>query len=472
MSINQSIALGLLLVGVVVTLSAPSHAQCGELNWVEAINQALDANQALVAARQTLDAQQKDIAKARSKMLPSIKFSGLGWASEAETFSSSLGLIPARGALGFGQLNETLYNHADIDALGSQKHLYQSQAESYENARTQTIAAAGQGYLGVLLAQALMALQRENLGLTKKSLGIAQAQKSSGEVPYRNVLRWESQVYADERQVVAQKSSLLQSRFRFNQVRNRPAEEVCMLEQLTVEKDGFIFSSNVIVDAISEDAKAAVARNYLVNLGFERSHVLRSLDAEIEAQERTMKSARRWMIPSLDAMTLGSVFARTSGAGSDVKESGALFWIAGLTLDWKVLQGGSFIAQMNQSKAELWSLKSQRNDIATSLEENIRGTVAVAMASFEEIGLSVQQAETAAKNYELTAEAYLVGEAALVDLLDAQQLLLGANTAAREALYMFLSDLLTVEQSIDYFPFLEGDAGSRVRELEAKLQES
>ncbi len=469
---NQSIAFGLLLVGVVVTLSAPAHAQCGELTFVEAINQALDANQALVAARQTLDAQQKDIAIARSKMIPSLKFTGFGYVMESETYSSNIGLLPARGALGFATVKETLYNHPYIDQLGAQKHLYESQREAYENRRTQTISAAGQGYLGVLLAEALMALQRENLGLTKESLGITQAQESFGEVPYRNVLRWQSQVYGDQQQVVAQKSSLLRSRFRFNQVRNRPTEEVCRLEQLTVEQDGFIFSSEVIAEAISEDEKAAVARDYLVNLGLERSHVLRGLDAEIRAQERQMKAARRWLIPSLNAFGFGSVFASTSGSGSDVKDKGSVFWNVGLALDWNVIEGGSFIATKNQSEAELWSLKSQRNDTATSLEENIRGTVAVAMASFETIGLSTQQAETAAKNYELTAEAYLVGEATLIDVLDAQQLLLSANTAAREALYQFLSDLLTVEQSIDYFPFLEGDAGSRVRELEAKLQGS
>ena len=67
-------------------------------------------------------------------------------------------------------------------------------------------------------------------------------------------------------------------------------------------------------------------------------------------------------------------------------------------------------------------------------------------------------------------EAYLDGESTLLDLIDAQQQLIGANTSARQALYQFLSDLLTLEQSIAYYPFLESDAGTRVRELEAKLQ--
>ena len=126
---------------------------------------------------------------------------------------------------------------------------------------------------------------------------------------------------------------------------------------------------------------------------------------------------------------------------------------------------------MNLEKAVLYSLQSQRTDTATALEENIRGTVAVAIASFENIGLANLQSETATLNYELVNEAYLEGEATFLELLDSQQQLLNAEKAATQALYGFLSDLLTVEQSVNYFPFLESDAEDRIRSLEAMLRE-
>jgi len=46
-----------------------------------------------------------------------------------------------------------------------------------------------------------------------------------------------------------------------------------------------------------------------------------------------------------------------------------------------------------------------------------------------------------------------------------------AEKAAKQALYGFLSDLLTVEQWINYFPVMEPDADARIRELEARLRE-
>ena len=93
-SIRQTRTMSVLFVALACLLSAPAHAQCGELTWLEAINQGLEANQALVAARQTLDAQQKDLAIARSTMLPDLFFLGQGQASKETTFSSSGGVIP------------------------------------------------------------------------------------------------------------------------------------------------------------------------------------------------------------------------------------------------------------------------------------------------------------------------------------------------------------------------------------------
>jgi outer membrane protein len=469
-SIQQTRTTNMLLVALACLPSAPVHAQCGQLTWLEAINQGLEANQALVAARQTLDAQQKDLAIARATMLPNLVFLGWGQTSKTTTFSSSGGVIPKQTVLAGGEVAETLYNQSFIDSLGAQKHLYASQQETFEDTRNQTIAEVGQSYVGVLLAAALMGLQYENVTLSQQSLDLTEAQEQAGEVPYSNVLRTKSQLYGAQQQVVAQKSSLLQSRFAFNQVRNRPAEEDCELEPLNVERNGFVFSSGVVAESLADDAKASLLRDYLVELGLERSRSLKSLDAEIMAQQRTVKSGRRWLIPSLDANFYAATFLKTSEDEMGDTRDGDFIWQGALELQWNVLDGGAFIAKMNQSKAQFWSLSSQRNNLATALEENIRGTAAMAIAAFERIGLAVLQAETAEENFALVREAYLDGDSTLLDLIDAQDQLISANTSERQALYQFLSDLLTLEQSIAYFPFLEPDAGVRVRELESKLQ--
>lgn len=467
---NAHALAALLVVAATSACGTLARAQCGELTLADAVQQALDANQALVAARETLEARHKDIAIARSTMLPAIGGGLLGQFSKDRTFSSSAGVIPERVLKGGAEITQTLYNQSYIDALGAQKHAYESQRHTLEDTRNQTIAEVGQSYVGLLLAEALMMLQEENVTLSEGSLELTEAQESAGEVPYSNVLRMRSQLYGAQQGAVSQKGNVLRSRFGFNQVRNRPAEEVCVLQPLTVDDDGFVFASTIVAEALTDDEGASLVRDFLVELGIDRSPSLRSLDAQIRAEQREMKSSRRWLIPSLDAAAATAGFFKTDGAGSSATQDNEFFWQAGVSLGWNVLDGGAFIATMNQNKLEFWSLRSQRNNLATSLEEDIRGTAATAMASFERIALADLQARAAAENFALVNEAYLDGASTLLDLIDAQDQLITASTSARQALYQFLSDLLSLEQSIAYYPFLEADAAARARELEAELR--
>jgi outer membrane protein len=126
---------------------------------------------------------------------------------------------------------------------------------------------------------------------------------------------------------------------------------------------------------------------------------------------------------------------------------------------------------MNRTKAEFGSLRWERQNQASALEQDIRSTAAVAMQSFAVIELADQQLAAAKENYELVNEAYLNGATSFLDVIDAQELLLSASIATRQAVYQFLSDLLSLEQSMAYYPFFEQDAPARVRELEAKLRQ-
>ena len=469
MTKQEKFTASLLVFAATLSIGSPVRAECGEVTLVEVVHQALDANQALAAAGHTLDAQEKEVAIKRAGMLPRLNGAGSGVISSGATFSATAGVIPEKTTQAAGVIQQTLYDQSKIDALGSQKHLFRSQQSDYESARADTIAGAGQDYVGLLLSEALLEVQEQNLSLTQESLEITKSQEEAGAVLYRDVLRWQAQVYADQQKVVTQKSSVLTSRFALNQTRNRPSEEVCSLRDLDVESAGFVFSSPVVAEALTDPHRAALLRDYLVDLGIERSPTITSLDAQLRYQERIAKSARRWLIPSLEATAGGAIFLKTGGGGSDVQSSGDTFWQAQGVLSWSILDGGAYISTMNLEKAQLHALQAERTDTATAIEEQVRAAAAVAIASFENIGLSGLQSETANQNYELVNEAYLEGAATFLELLDSQQQRVNAERAARQALYGFLSDLLAVEQSVNYFPFMESDAEARVRELEKRL---
>ena len=87
--LRQTIQLAICIAGSAGSFTHSAQAQCGELTFLEAIEQALAANHALAASRNTLDAQQKEVAIARSSMLPQLTGSGKGIISSGATFSAS-----------------------------------------------------------------------------------------------------------------------------------------------------------------------------------------------------------------------------------------------------------------------------------------------------------------------------------------------------------------------------------------------
>ena len=442
------------------------------LGWVEAINQALSANQSLAAAQENLEASHKNVSIARADLLPSLSVLGSFSESKSATFSENSGVIPSTTGMVGGTVNQMIYNQRSFANHNIQKDLYASQEEQLRNTRFGIISAAGQAYIGVLLALDMLQVQTENRNLTEQNLQVARDRERVGSTDLKEVLRWQSQLYANEQNLADQRSSVVVNRIALNQVRDQPAEDVYTLEKLTVEKNGFIFSSDVVVEAIPQEDKARMVRDYLVDLGLANSPLLTSLDREIAAQQRQLRSNRRWLIPSLNLAAGADGFVLTSGEGDDLVDEDKGFWKVGVTVNWPIFDGGANFARVHQAVSQVRSLESQRRELESSLEQGIRSAVEVAMTDYRKIGLARAQAETAEQSYHLVYDAYLVGEVSLLDLLDAQSQRVSANASATTTLYTFLADLLSAEQATGYFPFLEpqDQVESRIRELERRLQ--
>ena len=470
---KKSFGMGLCLFTLFLCAGPVLAAAQETLGWVEAINQALSANQSLAAAQEDLEASQRNVRIARGDLLPGLRLLGSFSESQSATFSENSGVIPSTTGMVGGVINQMIYNQRAFANHNIQKDLYSSREEQLRNTRFDIISAAGRAYIGVLLAQDMLQVQSDNRDLTEQNLQVARDRERVGATDLKEVLRWQSQLYGNEQALAGRQSSVVVSRIALNQVRDRPAEEVCTLERLTVEENGFIFSSDVVVESASKkEGGARIVRDYLVDMGLKNSPLLLSLDREIDAQQRHLRSNRRWLIPSFNLSAGADGFVLTSGDGDELVEEDKGFWKVGVTVNWPIFDGGANFARVHQSVSQVRSLESRRKELESSLEQGIRSSVEVAMADCRKIRLAQAQSETAEQNYHLVYDAYLVGEVSLLDLLDAQSERVSAKASATTALYTFFEDLLSAEQAIGYFPFLapQDEVETRIRELEHKLQ--
>jgi outer membrane protein TolC len=288
------------------------------------------------------------------------------------------------------------------------------------------------------------------------------------------VLRWKTQLYAAEKNIAGQIASVRINRIALNQVQDKPEEQFDVLEKLTIEKDGFIFSSSFVDRVLENESSMLILRDYLVELGLGNSPVLGSMDAEISAQERQLKSDKRWLIPKFSLMAgADELFLISDDADGNRQKNGLDFWFVGATVNWNVFSGGSNFSKIKQQKIQAQELQFQRKEAMTSQEKAIRSNITQLIADYQKVSLAEEQAEVADQNYSMVYESYLLGEVSLLVLLDAQEQKFKADYSAVIAYYTFLIDLLSLEESIGYFPFLEPqeEVDLIIDELERRLVE-
>jgi outer membrane protein TolC len=91
--------------------AGPTLAQDNEtLGWLEAINQALSANQSLAAAQEDLEGAHEDVAIAKANFLPSVDVNGLFLEAKAQSVSPNAGVIPSTTGLVGATLNQMIYD--------------------------------------------------------------------------------------------------------------------------------------------------------------------------------------------------------------------------------------------------------------------------------------------------------------------------------------------------------------------------
>jgi outer membrane protein TolC len=191
----------------------------------------------------------------------------------------------------------------------------------------------------------------------------------------------------------------------------------------------------------------------MVEESFGNSPELAALDANIDVQERVLRSATNsfWSPTIALQGQVTNVFSR-EGEGTEpfsIPQLGFttlkpkdLSWNIGLNFSFPLFSGGE---------------KFARDAIAERIEQRIRSALHVAGASNASIEQAKLAAEAAGKSLKVVQDSYSQGLVSIVELLDAQYAALLTDQAAANAVYDFLIDLMEVERAYGRFNFFSTD---------------
>ena len=120
---------------------------------------------------------------------------------------------------------------------------------------------------------------------------------------------------------------------------------------------------------------------------------------------------------------------------------------------YPLLTGGARFSVKAQASEELAQIETERRSTAQRVEGRVRSAVHTMGAALANIELSRDAADAAQSNFELVQDSYSRGLGSIIDLLDAQNVVLIVGLRASNAIYNFLIELMKVERAAGRFDF-------------------
>lgn len=188
-----------------------------------------------------------------------------------------------------------------------------------------------------------------------------------------------------------------------------------------------------------------------VNAAFLKRPDYQATTKKLKISEERVGLAQGRRFPALNMV---GDFNEKSGTDDDFKEN----WTLGLRLSMPIFDGGTISADVSRSKMEL--LKAKEDERALRLE--ITREVRDAHLSIENAGDRINAASTAVEsakeNLRIEQLKYKTGAGTSTDVIDAQTILLRAETDYYQALYDKYIALASLRRAIGEV-FAEGEAG-------------
>jgi len=437
-----------------VLLNEDAVATGPEYGLVDIARMALDQNQDLQAEQFGVRAGLQEIARARANLLPQVGASA-GHTLRKDTPFVSAGLFAERTSDAAISLDQLLYSDAASANLKIQKELQRTRLASLREFELDVVQAATTSYYTVLNARSQLAVQENNLRITRANLELAEDRVRLGRSTAADVYRWQAEVARAQILVLNARAALYQSWETLNRILHKPQGARLALREATFDEP-FVMTREEFHKLVQSRADYARFSRFYIDRALRQAPELEQLDAQIVAKRRELTSQRRayWLpdvsvggryTSNLDQSGLGA----GPQAGQDLND-----WSVGVQATLPLFSGGLKKANVSRASFELRQLESLRASTEERVEEQIRNQLHAAQAAYFQIDLAASAAEASRRNFELVSDAYARGTVTVIELLDAQDTSLAASAAAAESLHNFLITIMSVQRAVGGYDYL------------------
>jgi outer membrane protein TolC len=417
-------------VGLGAARAGAAEGALPELTLEQALARAKQRNWNLAAEKSRLAQAQTAIESAWSLLLPNIAAQGKYTRNYAEvqfgTAAGSLLVQPVNQLDGAISFQAPLIVPAAYPGLKAVKANVSASEASYEVSEDNVLFSVAQTFYAAAVSDQVLVARQSNIDVAKATLANAQTRLAAGTVTKVDVDRAEL--------------ALVRNQQLFLEARHGRDQSYRALRTLIGAQHEMF-----VVAAPETPAAPPAEKDDLPN-------VLK-LRPEFRALEMTAKAA------DLNRITDGLKWSPSISAFGNARRFNYqnfhfdnYSWAVGLQLDWVIYDGGARDAQRHTAAAQL----SEANARAQALSENISDDLANGRSLFATKQSALQAATRAVtlatETLELVRTQYEAGTVTQVDLLQAQDYLVGAQEALAQARFDLAVADLTFRRASGTFP--------------------
>ncbi len=428
---------------------------------IQILQKGIDESLDLKISYKDVAFSEQEIRDAYSQFLPDLEVSATSSVMDEYRTNPQLG-IAEQSLKGTGQLQQLIYSEKAIANLKIQKLSGEAQKFTTRQQINDVALNYYIDYFNILRAKTHVAIQSENLALSKKNLELTRLKVNVGAVGQADVYRWESEVANSTQAMIEAKADLTLAKIVLNSHLNGVLPEMYDVEDIGLEDDVFLhFTFSNLNQFVQRPNELRLITKFLVQEAQRNHPAKKQLVANAQAMERQLLMNKRlYYSPSVALQAqMDEVFWR-DGAAS-VPLPGQSFhdtsWNIGLNISFPLFDGNR--RQINVQKGRIQSdqLQLQLKNLDNNLELNVKSKTIGLLTAGTNLEYSKKSAVNALKNFELVQNSYKEGATSIITILDAQKVALTSWLAHSNSVYNYLIGFLELENSIGYFHMLASD---------------
>jgi outer membrane protein len=453
-------------------LDRPGVEAALALSLEQAMLLAMNRNISLDIERSRLDAALRDHDLAHSRMLPQASGQAVYQRMDQDRAKASLGLFPEDRTTAGVTVRQMIFDDAIISAWKATDRLAQSQARELESQQLDVLAEAGQRYLQLLSAQALLRIDREILDLTQTHRRMAVSRRQIGISGPEDVFRWESETAKRKSALLATQTRTEQARIALNQTLDVDQNTQWNLQDIIMKDEEFYLLDNGLAEVMRTVADWKRLQEFFVQFGLDLAPEIKALE-ELKAAQGIERDRlrRRFTTPSLHAQfsydrELDSTRPGAGGLPFPTPEADRNDWTVGVAVSLPLFEGGGRMHALRKADDRLRGLSRTMDQAEQLIAQRIKTALFALQSSHPNIRLTREAARLAHETLRVVQDKYARGTANILDLLDAQNQVAIQDQAAALAVYGYLSDLIECQRAVSWFEATKS-AAEREELLEA-----